>query len=118
MTLTSQIIFSALLVLVIGTLNGCGGEDDTGAAATLTWTPVISNSPVSYTVHYGRQSTGQPGACNYENSIDVSEPGATITGLELNTQYYFAVSAFNGSRSSCSEEVSKLTSPLAVTPSS
>jgi hypothetical protein len=39
----------------------------------------------------------------------VSEPGVTVSGLEFETTYYFAVSAFNGERSLCSNEVSKLT---------
>ena len=114
MTITGHLKFSVVLVLLIASLSGCGGEEDGGAAATLTWNPVISSSPVSYTVHYGRQSNGQPGACDYENAIDVSEPSTTITGLEFDTQYYFAVSAFNGQRSSCSVEVSKRTSLLAI----
>ena len=110
MTITGHVNFSATLLLMIASFSGCGGEEDTGATATLTWSPVISNSPVSYTVHYGRQSPGQPGACDYENAIDVPEPSTTISGLQYDTQYYFAVSAFNGTRSACSEEVAKRTS--------
>ena len=53
----------------------------------------------------------EPGSCNYESSFDVSEPAALITGLEFNTQYYFAVSASSedGRRSLCSNEASQLT---------
>jgi hypothetical protein len=46
---------------------------------------------------------------DYEHSVDVSEPFAMISGLEYSTHYYFAVSAYNGERSRCSNEVSKLT---------
>jgi hypothetical protein len=104
-----RFVYSLVLGLFIASLIGCGGGDDTGAIASLSWNPVISETPVSYTVHYGKQSSGEAGSCSYENSVDVSEPSATITGLEFNTQYYFAVSAYNGQRSLCSNEASKLT---------
>ncbi len=110
-------IFSTLLVLLIVPLNGCGQDDTGGAVASLSWSPVNSASPLTYTVHYGASSTLQAGACDYEHSVDVPEPHAMVTGLEFDTQYYFAVSAFNGQRSLCSEEVSKRTSVLAIEPS-
>jgi len=104
-----------MLILIMFMLNGCGGQDETGGAtAALTWSPVISSSPISYTVHYGKYSSGQPGSCDYEDSVDVPGPQAEVTGLEYNAPYYFAVSAFNGQRSSCSMEVFKQTPPLTL----
>jgi Fibronectin type III domain len=96
--------------LLIPLLVGCGGDEGTmGTTATLSWDPVLDNTVVAYTVHYGKDSSGFPGSCNYEHAIEVSEPSVTITGLEPNTHYYFSVSAFNGQSSQCSNEVSKLT---------
>jgi hypothetical protein len=109
----SHFMLSTLLVVLIVLLNACG-EEEPGAVASLSWNPVPSASPISYTVHYGKSSSAQSGACNYEYSADVAEPQALITGLEFDTQYYFAVSAFNGQRSLCSQEVSKRTTLLAI----
>jgi Fibronectin type III domain len=116
MILQDHFILSTVLVLLIVLLNACDGQE-TGGVASLSWNPVTSASPISYTVHYGKFSSAQAGACDYEYSVDVPEPYATITGLEFDTQYYFAVSAFNGQRSLCSQEVSKRTSILAIEPS-
>jgi hypothetical protein len=66
---------------------------------------------MGYTVHFGTQSAGQPGLCAYEDSKFVTEPRAMITGLEPNTQYFFAVSAHNGLDGPCSNEVSTITPP-------
>ena len=73
---------------------------------------VMINQGVTYTVHYGKDSSGEFGSCNYEHAVDVTDPAITIAGLDISTQYYFAVSAYDnnsGLRSMCSEEVSKLT---------
>ena len=43
--------------------------------------------------------------------MSVDSPSATITDLDPNTLYYFAVSAYNGLESACSNEVSTLTPP-------
>jgi hypothetical protein len=108
-------------VLVLGVcaacLTACGdGHEDNGATASLTWDSVDHPTEIHYTVHYGRQSSGFPGSCEYENSVDVAHPSATITGLEYETPYYFVVSAYteDGGRSACSDEVLKVTpgSPL------
>ena len=86
--------------------NGVGP----GPKASLAWHPVKHYRPVTYTVYFGKRSSGQAGSCNYENSVDVSIPHAMITGLESNTLYFFAVSASDGYlRSQCSNEVSKKT---------
>ena len=99
--------------LFIAVSTGCGGDDggDTGATASLSWQPVNHHTGITYTVHYGKGSSGGAGSCNYESSLDVSEPAALITGLDFNTEYYFAVSAYSehGQRSLCSNEASKLT---------
>lgn len=114
MIIVHRFVFSLVVGCFLVSLTGCGGGGDEGATASLTWQPVIDQNEVSYTVHYGKQSTGQAGSCNYENSLDVAEPAAMVTGLELNTTYYFAVSAYNGTRSACSNEVSKMTDKLTV----
>ncbi len=111
-----------VLALVIGGLclaavTGCGGgEGDplyaapVGAAVSLAWEPVQDPTVYGYHLHYGRQSSSPDGSCNYENSVYVTSPSATITGLEPDTLYYFSVSAFNGLNGPCSNEVSTITS--------
>ena len=83
----------------------------TGATARLTWDashdPTVSN----YYVYYGKQSSGEPGSCSYEASQSVETPPAIITGLEPNTPYFFAISAFGESESPCSSEVLVVTPP-------
>lgn len=103
-------VASFVFGLFLAVLSGCGGGGDDGASASLSWNPVIHQTAIAYTVHFGKQSSGGDGSCNYENSVNVSEPSAFITGLEFTTQYYFAVSAYTeDTRSQCSDEVSKLT---------
>ncbi len=82
-----------------------------GVTARLTW-DASSNSTVSnYYVYYGKQSSGEPGSCSYEASQSVETPPATISGLEPNTLYFFAISAFGESESPCSSEVLVVTPP-------
>ena len=101
--------------LFLAVLPGCGGGGDegfSGSTASLSWDPVAyHHSPITYTVHFGKHSSGEDGSCNYENSVDAVEPFAVITALEFNTRYYFSVSARteHGRHSQCSNEVSKLT---------
>jgi hypothetical protein len=113
-------IIVGLLFMMICLLAGCGGGDVSGqpnfpvspdnhgmvGTASLTWDPVPDASIVSYVIHYGRQSSMQSGSCGYERAISVDSPPTTITNLDLDTRYYFAVSAYNGSESFCSNEVS------------
>jgi hypothetical protein len=76
----------------------------------LSWDPVADPRVLSYTVHYGSESAGESGSCNYENSFDASGPFALVAGLASNTVYYFAVSVTidDGDRSACSNEVRKV----------
>jgi hypothetical protein len=108
-----------LFGLLITSLVGCGGDDGSvGATASLSWDPGHDQPGVTYTVHYGKNSSGEFGSCNYENAVDVSDPAVTIAGLDFSTRYYFAVSAYdnnNGIRSMCSDEVSKLTPEYELT---
>ena len=108
----------------------------TGAIAHVTWDPPRDTNVAGYKIYYRKlpseeqrseessseessseessseeSSSEEPSACSYEERQTVEAPPATITGLEPNTQYLFAISAFNGSESLCSNEI------MAVTPS-
>jgi len=114
------LICSIALGFLFLTLYGCGsggaGEPTisttstaSGATATLAWNPVQPQagepSILGYYIHYGRQSPGQPGSCSYEDSLFVMTSNGTVTGLDLGSRYYFAVSAYNGVEGACSNEV-------------
>ena len=120
-------IAATLLLTMMPLLTGCDGESGGGegqgstpAAAKITkslaWQPVEDPSIHAYIVHYGRQSPGQDGSCAYESSLRVTSSSATVPNLEPNTRYYFAVSAYNGEESACSEEVSIVTPPAQSRP--
>jgi fibronectin type III domain protein len=93
--------------------GGSGGTSfpSGSATASLAWNPVADPSVYGYYVHYGQQSPNSSGSCAYQQIAYTSSPSATITGLAPNTTYYFAVSATNGSLSTCSNEVSLQTAP-------
>lgn len=131
MPLCLTAIITGLLLSLMPLLTGCGGDEGgtpssttqtpTGGTASLAWSPVQDPSVHSYFVHYGRQSSGQPGSCAYESSLHVASPSdtaanvsATVTNLDPNTTYYFAVSAYDGLESACSNEVSTVTPPPSV----
>jgi hypothetical protein len=84
----------------------------TGVAAsalTLAWDPNTENDLAGYKVYYGVQSG------NYDAIIDVGNvTQCTVTDLEPETRYYFAVTAYDTSlnESGFSEEVSGVTDPL------
>lgn len=112
-------MLASLLLTMMPLLTGCGGGEgqaDTGITASLAWSPLQDPSVSAYFVHYGRQSPDQQGSCAYESSMSVDSPSATVTNLDPNTLYYFAVSAYNGLESACSNEVSTVTSPPPSTP--
>ena len=109
---------AGLLLTTMSFMTGCGGGDETsnavapanaGATASLEWNPVPDPSVTAYFVHYGRHSPHHSGSCAYEHSISVDSPSVTVTHLDPNTRYYFAVSAYNGVESACSNEVSTVT---------
>src|SRR5262249_21375029 len=118
---TRPIVMGLLLTLML-VLTGCGGGGGEGndlasadppvASVSLAWQPVNDPSVVAYFVYYGRQSARQRGSSTYEGSMYVDSPSATVPNLETNTTYYFAVSAYNGFESPCSEEVSTVTSSI------
>lgn len=85
----------------------------TGVTVTLTWDPSSDEDVTGYHVYYGKQPSGAPGSCDaYEESHVVEAPPATITGLDPNTPYFFAISAFNESESLCSIEIMAVTPPM------
>lgn len=114
-------VAACLIMISAALLTGCAGGGDgapavsstsggaAGATASLAWDPVSDPTVSGYYVHYGTHSSGQAGSCNYEYSQFVSSPTATLTNLARNTQYYFAVSAYNGLESACSSEVGTTT---------
>ncbi|MDF0651051.1 MAG: fibronectin type III domain-containing protein [Nitrospira sp.] len=53
----------------------------------------------------------EPSSCSSGESQAVEAPAATITGLEPNTRYAFAIRAFNESESLCSNEITAVTPP-------
>jgi hypothetical protein len=127
-------IITGFLLSVMPLLTGCGGEETggnpvvtvapgnngggstppVGATASLAWSAVQDPSVTAYFVHYGRQSPNQSGSCEYERSVYVTSPSATVEDLDHDTTYYFAVSAYNGLQSACSNEVSTVTPPASA----
>ena len=86
------------------------GSTPNGATANLDWDPIeppAEEPPiVGYYVHYGKQSSDEPGSCSYKDVTFVTTSNVTVTDLDRGSRYYFAVSAYNGvEESSCSEEV-------------
>ncbi len=103
----------------------------TGVTAHVTWDRPPDFNATGYNIYYAKRSpeeprseeesgseelgleessSEEPNACSGEESPTVEYPYATITGLEPNTSYFFAIRAFNESGSLCSNEF------LAVTP--
>ncbi len=122
MPLRRPAIAAGFLLTMMLFLTGCGGgeagdqptimvnpSNGTGSTARLAWDPTLDASVFAYFVHYGRQSPNQSGSCEFESSLFVDSLSATITNLEPDTLYYFAVSSYNGLESVCSSEVSIVT---------
>ena len=86
-------------------------------AVSLAWNPETDPSVTGYYVHYGLQSPNSAGSCTYTQSTyyslaslaNASSRTVTVSGLASGTTYFFAVSAYNGLESACSNEVSKTT---------
>lgn len=96
----------------------------TGVTAQLTWDRPSDFKATGYSIHYGKRSSEEPGSeesdseelsseepnsCAQGESQAVEAPPATITGLEPNTAYFFAIRAFNESESICSNEITAVT---------
>lgn len=99
------------LSLIFLSLTGCGAADEQGslthteATVNLMWTPVNDPNIVGYYIHYGKQSPNQSGSCAYDGALFVPSHQGIVTGLDSGSTYYFAVSAYNGDRGDCSNEV-------------
>jgi hypothetical protein len=118
-----------------------GGEDPTitmtatptGVTAHLTWDRPPDIDVAGYHVYYGKRSKEQlrseearseeagsevsgveePPSCSSGEKQSVGAPPATITDLEPNTEYFFAILAFNENESGslCSNEIVMVTPP-------
>ena len=95
---------SIVLGLLFLSLMGCGAGHE-GATVSLIWDPVNDSSVIGYYIHYGKHSANQPGSCAYDEKQFVSSNQGTVTGLDLGSIYYLAVSAYNGVEGDCSNEV-------------
>ncbi|MBX3347802.1 MAG: fibronectin type III domain-containing protein [Nitrospira sp.] len=104
------------LSLILFSLTGCGADGEeaqtistnpspAGATVSLAWDGVNDSSVIGYYIHYGKQSPNWPGSCAYDQEQFVSSTQGTVTDLERGLTYYFAVSAYNGLESNCSNEV-------------
>ena len=105
------------LFLLVGTfLTGCGSGDGSPEFATasksLAWDPVAGAH--GYVVYYGTESPGVFGSCAYGQSVLTDAPSVTVGGLTPNTAYFFAVTAYNGLESACSDEVTAVTDPVTL----
>jgi hypothetical protein len=109
-----SVLFPALGIIAS---TGCGEGGNAqlatpppiGAVKSFAWDPSQDPTVTAHHLHYGEQSPGQKGSCDYEHSQSTPSSSVTITGLDPNTRYYAAVSSFNGQESPCSKEVSFLT---------
>lgn len=112
----------------------------TGVVAHVTWIHPPGMSVAGYDIYYRKQPAAEPSStdsspeepaseepasnssegfdseeqssCSSGESKTVEAPAATITGLEPNTRYSFAIRAFNESESLCSNEIT-VTTPSA-----
>lgn len=103
----------------------------TGVTAHVTWVRPPDMNVTGYNIYYRKQPSAEPnseessseGATSEESGLEessscssgesqaVEAPAATITGLEPNTRYVFAIRAFNESESLCSNEIAAVTPP-------
>ena len=106
----------------------------TGVIAHVTWVHPPGMSVAGYDIYYRKQPAAEPSSaessseepaseepasgefdseeqssCSSGESQTVEAPAATITGLEPNTRYSFAIRAFNESESLCSNEITVMT---------
>jgi len=103
----------------------------TGVTARLDWGRPSTINADRFYIYYRKRSLEEPNsdeslagesrpeewnseestACSDRESQVVETPPATITGLEPNTQYVFAIRAVNESESLCSNEITVVTPP-------
>lgn len=125
----------------VATATDVGGEDPmitmtstpSGVTANVSWDQPPGFNAAGYTLYYGKHSQDsnsvgeasetlnsdesgieEPGWCSKGESTTVKAPSTTITGLEPNTQYFFAIRAFTEteSESLCSNAI-MMTTPSA-----
>lgn len=107
----------------LGNALGQGGDRELGNArdlrdalnitsengtVSLTWNPVADSSIKGYFVYYGTTSPNSFGSCGYPMRKFTRTNTIKLHGLTPGTQYFFAVSAFNGLESACSAEASTI----------
>ena len=105
-----------------------------GVVAHVTWVHPPGMSVAGYDIYYRKQPAAEPSSaesgseepaseepasgefdseeqssCSSGERQTVEAPAATITGLEPNTRYSFAIRAFNESESLCSNEITAMT---------
>lgn len=111
LSVDSKIAFFTVVILSLFCFLGLGlinASDGWAQDVTLEWDPNTEPDLGGYIVHYGTQSG------IYDYSLDVGNfNSAVISGLEPDTEYYFAVSAYNldGLSSALSNEVSSALVP-------
>ena len=104
------------LSLIALLLLSCGPDGEQGpmsstssppgdATVRLAWDAVNDSSVIGYYIHYGNNSPNRPGSCAYDQEQFVSSNQGTVSDLGRGMTYYFAVSAYNGLESTCSNEV-------------
>ncbi|HMS86532.1 MAG TPA: fibronectin type III domain-containing protein [Nitrospira sp.] len=106
----------------------------TGVTARLAWDPPADFNVASYKIYYGKRLPEKSGSeesgpeelvseaprpeepessvCSSGESQASKVPRATITGLEPDTEYVFAIRAFNETESFCSNEITAVTPPI------
>lgn len=107
---------SMVVSLACLSIIGCDGSDEQeqnttpnsshdGVSIGLVWDSVEDSSILGYYIHYGKRSPKQSGSCAYDQELFVTSRHGTVTNLDPGLTYYFAVSAYNGLESGCSNEV-------------
>jgi hypothetical protein len=84
----------------------------TGVTVRLYWPRSPEGNIFGYSVYYGKEPAQEEGSCSsYEAHQAVEAPPATITELEPDTLYFFAIKKFNESDKSCLNEIMVTTPP-------
>lgn len=85
-----------------------------GVTAQVTWNRPSDFNATGYSIHYGKRSSEETpseelSSCSEGESHIVKTSPATISGLEPDTQYFFAIRVFNEAESICSNEITAVT---------